>query len=300
MRLRDITVVRANACLRCALLLASASSVSAFSPAIAQTSSSSTYAGDSTSVHTNRFGDYVSRRELILGGAAVLATGFLVPLDRPIQHSMQAEDLQDNRGLRHIAGAFGFSGGPGPFIIGGTLYLAGRGASSTRLTALGVHLTEGVLVAAAINGLLKGVSGRSLPNAAAGEPGAFSFGRGFHDGNGSFVSFPSGHTAASFAAAAVVTSEVTGWEPSAARVVGPVAYSAATLVAVSRLYQNVHWASDLPLGAAIGVLSGGTVVTWARRHPTNWIDRHLIDFTVAPEGRRMMLGASVPLNLGAR
>jgi membrane-associated phospholipid phosphatase len=63
-------------------------------------------------------------------------------------------------------------------------------------------LTEGIVAAAALNGLLKGVSGRALPNARSAEPGDFSFGRGFHDGNGSFVSFPSGHTAASFAAAA--------------------------------------------------------------------------------------------------
>ena len=240
MRRRGITAARPNAYLRRAFLLASVSAVSAFSRVIAQTSGSNAHASDSMRI---RVGDYVSRREPVLGGAAVVATGLLAPLDRPIQRGMQAEDLQDNSGLRHVAGAFGFSGGPGPFIVGATLYLAGRGASSTRVAALGVHLTEGVLVAATINGLLKGVSGRRLPNAATGEPGDFSFGRGFHEGNGSFVSFPSGHTAASFAAAAVLTSEVSDWDPSAARMVGPIAYSAATLVAMSRLYQNLHWAA---------------------------------------------------------
>jgi membrane-associated phospholipid phosphatase len=255
---------------------------------------------DSAQSNASLSGDYVSHRELILGGTALLATALLAPLDRPIQHGMQAEDLQDNRDLRHAANAFSFYGGPGPFIAGGVLYIAGRGASSTSLAALGVHLTEGVVVAAGINGLLKGVSGRTLPNVATREPGNFSFGRGFHEGNGSFVSFPSGHTAASFAAAAVLTAELSSWDSSAARIVRPVTYSAATLVAVSRLYQNVHWASDLPIGAAIGVLSGTTVVTWARRHPANWIDRSLVGVTVARDGHRTMLVESVPLSFGVR
>jgi membrane-associated phospholipid phosphatase len=279
-------------------LIATAAALPAFSRAIAQSSPAS--ANDTVAAKTERFGDYVSRRELVLGSAAVLATGLLAPFDRPIQRGMQAPDLQDNRDLHHAATAFGFYGGPGPFIIGGTLYLVGRSTSSTRLAALGVHLTEGVIVAAALNGLLKGVSGRTLPNATTGERGDFSFGRGFHEGNGSFVSFPSGHTAASFAAATVLSREVSSWDSSAARVVGPLAYSAATLVAVSRLYQNVHWASDLPLGAAIGVLSGTTVVTWARRHPVNWIDRSLTGLTVAPNRRRLMLTESLPLSFGAR
>lgn len=238
---------------------------------------------------------YFSRRELIFSGGAVLATGLLAPFDRSIQHSMQSEDLQEDRGLHRAANALAFSGGPGPFIAGGALYLVGQSASSTRVAALGVHLTEGVVVAAALNGLLKGISGRALPNATSSKPGHFSFGRGFHDNNGAFVSFPSGHTAASFAAAAVITDETSSWDSSTARVVAPIAYSSATLIALSRLYENVHWASDLPIGAAIGVLSGKAVVLWEQRHPSNWLDRHLVGVTVAPAAHGMRLGASIPI-----
>ena len=238
---------------------------------------------------------YLSRRELIFGGGAIIATALLAPFDRPIQRSMQTEDLQEDRGLHRAANALAFSGGPGPFIAGGALYVVGRGASSTRLAGLGVHLTEGVVVAAALNGLVKGLSGRALPNATT-KPGHFSFGRGFHDGNGPFVSFPSGHTAASFAAAAVITDEVSSWDSSTARIVGPIAYTSASLVALSRLYENVHWASDLPLGAAIGILSGKAVVLWEQRHPANWLDRHLVGVTIAPIAHGMRLGTSIPLN----
>jgi membrane-associated phospholipid phosphatase len=37
--------------------------------------------------------------------------------------------------------------------------------------------------------------------------------------------------------------------------VPPVAYSLATLVGLSRIYDNAHWGSDVLAGAAIGFLS---------------------------------------------
>src|SRR5437660_4350417 len=92
-------------------------------------------ARDSVAADTSVHGHLITRRQLVLGGAAVLATGLLAPLDRPIQRSLQAEDLQDNRGLRHVARAFGFSGGPGPFIAGGSLFVAGRATNSAHVAA---------------------------------------------------------------------------------------------------------------------------------------------------------------------
>lgn len=261
----------------------------------AQDTTSWAIQSDSSRGTVNDSAQYLSRRELILSGGAVLATGLLAPFDHSIQRSMQAEDLQDHRGLHRAANALAFSGGPGPFIAGGALYVLGQSTSSTRVSALGVHLTEGVVIAAALNGLVKGLSGRALPNATSVKPGHFSFGRGFHDNNGPFVSFPSGHTAASFAAAAVLTDEVSSWDSSKARIVASIAYSSAALVALSRLYENVHWASDLPIGAAIGVLSGKAVVLWQQRHPANWLDRHLVGVTIAPAAHGMRLGASMPV-----
>lgn len=235
----------------------------------------------------------LTRREREAAVAAVLATAALAPLDRPVQRALQVEDLQANGGLRRVTSGFAFAGGPGPFLVGATLFVGGRVSGSARVADRGVHLTEGVLAAAALNGLIKGVAGRALPNVNTDEPGEFSFGRGFHKGNGSFVSFPSGHTAASFAAAAVITDELSRGDPSAARIVGPIAYGTATAIALSRLYQNVHWVSDLPLGAAIGVWSGKSVVAWEHRHPGNWLDRHLLGLSAIPSSHGVVLSASV-------
>jgi membrane-associated phospholipid phosphatase len=233
----------------------------------------------------------VTRRDVLMLGGAALMTAAAAPFDAPIQHAMLAEDVHDSRALRGAANGLAFVGGAGPFIAGAGLYVVGSTAGSARLATLGVSLTEGVALAAALNGLVKGVSGRALPNVKTTDPGDFSFGRGFHEGNGPFVSFPSGHTAASFAAAAIIAGTAQDWSPATARVIRPIAYTTATLVAISRLYQNVHWASDLPLGAAIGIWSGRTILAWQHPHSGNRIAKELLNVTIAPARRGMVIGA---------
>lgn len=68
------------------------------------------------------------------------------------------------------------------------------------------------------------------------------------------VSFPSGHTTASFAIASVIANQYRDhkWVP-------VTAYSIATLAGLSRIYENRHWLSDVVAGAAIGTLVGNLV-----------------------------------------
>ena len=68
-------------------------------------------------------------------------------------------------------------------------------------------------------------------------------------------SFPSGHTIAAFSAATVFAQEYRD-QP----LVPIIAYSAATLVGLSRLTQNAHWATDVFAGAALGYVTGKQVV----------------------------------------
>lgn len=67
------------------------------------------------------------------------------------------------------------------------------------------------------------------------------------------ASFPSGHTAASFAAATALSS----FYPGAA----PLCYTLATGVGVSRVYLGHHFPSDVTVGAAIGAGIGG-LIAW--------------------------------------
>jgi membrane-associated phospholipid phosphatase len=66
-------------------------------------------------------------------------------------------------------------------------------------------------------------------------------------GIGAFDSFPSGHTAAAFSIAGVFASRY-----SDRKAVGWIAYTLATTVAITRMIEHEHWASDLIPGAIIG------------------------------------------------
>ncbi|WP_048919629.1 phosphatase PAP2 family protein [Rufibacter radiotolerans] len=70
-------------------------------------------------------------------------------------------------------------------------------------------------------------------------------------GAGQNTSLPSSHTSNAFAAASVISSVYhdSEWVP-------PVAYGVATLVGLSRINDNKHWASDVLAGATIGYLTG--------------------------------------------
>ncbi len=70
-----------------------------------------------------------------------------------------------------------------------------------------------------------------------------------------YTSFPSGHSAAAFAIATVVAISYkhTIWVP-------VLCYSLATGVALSRVYDNEHWASDVFVGSALGFAIGQLVV----------------------------------------
>ncbi len=72
------------------------------------------------------------------------------------------------------------------------------------------------------------------------------------------ASFPSGHTAASFAAATVLAS----FYPTAA----PLVYALATGVGVSRVHLGHHFPSDVVAGAMLGLVSG-SMLGWVLRMP---------------------------------
>ena len=105
-------------------------------------------------------------------------------------------------------------------------------------------------------------------------PYSFQLWRGFSGEQ--YRSFPSGHTITAFAFASTVTRETQFWWPRSVWYIGSVFYGGAALVGVSRIYNNMHWASDVMGGAAIGTLVGLKVVKYTHSHPVNRIDSKLI------------------------
>jgi membrane-associated phospholipid phosphatase len=222
-------------------------------------------------------------RDALIAGAFVGATVIALPLDKRIAHHLENQGAQSNTFFHHAATGLEEFTSPGAYYIGGGLYLIGRLGSFGRLADLGLHGTEAVLVGDAVTGLLKGVVGRSRPFVTLDtNPHDFHFGRGFSNDN--YTSFPSGHTTTAFAAAAAVTGETGRWFPRSTWIVGPVMYTGASLVGLSRMYHNKHWASDVALGAAIGTFSGQKVSQFNHEHPHNKIDRLLLATSIAPNG----------------
>ena len=217
---------------------------------------------------------------------AILAAGFagLTVAMFPIDENVARHIRQDSTGggfTNRSAVGFETISSPGAYIIGGSLYLFGRVARRPDLTDFAWHGTEGVLVANVLTGILKGTLGRARPFVSNdSNPRDFHFGGGF--GNADRQSFPSGHTSTAFAAASAVTSEIRRLHPKALPYVATVMYGGATLVGLSRMYHNKHWASDVALGAAIGTFSGIKVVRYSHAHADNKVDRVILHAFVAP------------------
>jgi membrane-associated phospholipid phosphatase len=74
-------------------------------------------------------------------------------------------------------------------------------------------------------------------------------------------SFPSGHTSATFASAAVLQGHY-GWK------VGVPAYAISGFIGWARFRDNSHWVTDVVAGSAIGLVVGRSVV--AGHRPRSW------------------------------
>lgn len=217
---------------------------------------------------------------LALGFAGLTVAMF--PADKHFAVSLQDPDLQANKFFGKAATAVETITSPGAFIIGGGLYAIGRFGGYKDVEDLGWHGTESVLLASGLTSVLKGALGRSRPYVSTDtNPNDFALLKGFS--NSDRQSFPSGHTTAAFAVASSVTSEVRRVWPAATWYVGPVLYGGATLVGLSRMYHNNHWASDVVLGAAIGTFSGLKVVRYSHAHPDNKLDKWIMGATILPD-----------------
>jgi len=112
-------------------------------------------------------------------------------------------------------------------------YSIGRATGNTKLAAIGADLVSAQIMTETMVQGIKFAVGRTRPD-------------------GTSYSFPSGHTAASFATAAVLQRHL-GWK------VGIPAFAAAAFVGSSRIESQRHYLSDVAFGAALGMVAGRTV-----------------------------------------
>jgi membrane-associated phospholipid phosphatase len=208
-----------------------------------------------------------TRPALSISSDAWIAAGFvagtvgMVALDRSLAQMLQDSSRQESRFLQKTASALRFLGFPGSVMIGISVYGVGHVIDDRRVAAFGLHGTEAIVLTYPLVWVGKNTLGRARPYDDADNPFNFKPGRGFVS-DGRYHSFPSGHTAAAFAVAAALSAESGRIWPEAKPYAAPVLFTGATLVGVSRMYHNSHWASDVVAGAAIGVLTGSALIRY--------------------------------------
>lgn len=199
---------------------------------------------------------HAQKKTWIRAGEFVLIEGGLLFLDKAIQKNSQIF-MTNNPNMKNVS----------QYVTDfGALYevytLAAFGAygiifKSNKVKTTTLLATQSYIAAGAMSWLVKFVVGRQRPNSflPQNENNLVFSGPGFGSNNSFNSSFPSGHTTAAFAAATVFAEEYHD------EILIPViAYSAATLVGVSRITQNAHWATDVLAGAALGYITGKQVV----------------------------------------
>lgn len=221
---------------------------------------------------------------------AALAVGFtgltfaLYPVDKSMAERLQNQNSLLSKSIDKWATGFDYLTLPGVFVLGIGTYAFGRITKQVNVTDVAWHATEAVLVGSILTEVIKVSAGRSRPFVTSDtNPRDFKLGAGF--ANDARKSFPSGHATIAFAAAAAVTSEVHRLWPRYAVATGALVYGSATAVALARMYQNQHWASDVVVGAGIGTFAGLKTVRYSHLHPDNMVDRLILHTNIAPDGR---------------
>jgi membrane-associated phospholipid phosphatase len=191
----------------------------------------------------------IENGNILLTVGVLGATSLTYVFDKDIQHKLQSIN---SRGMNKATDAGTLAGDP--FIhlgLAALVYGTAIVAESPKYRELGEMMGEALVLADTSTLIFKEAVGRGRPFATSGKGDFKPF--GFKN---NFDSFPSDHTASSFALASVLSSV----EDSL--LLKTSYYLAAGFVAFSRTYQNKHWASDVIFGAALGELSGRVVTNY--------------------------------------
>lgn len=207
-------------------------------------------------------------KSVLIAGGVAAAIGGLIAADKPIQQAFQENRTTATNDMARALETIGFA----RTVLGANVALIGAGwlfrehEAGNRLMRTALVSLESQLFVEGIVGVTKFGVGRARPTA---EEGVHSF----SPFDGFDTSFPSSHAARSFAVAAV-------FAESYPQPVPFLAYTTATLIALSRIQLNEHFASDVLAGAALGFFVG-KALSWRHKNPDFLHGMNIVPFVPA-------------------
>ncbi len=201
----------------------------------------------------------MNSREAYWVGAGLVTTAALLLTDRGTYNSMKEAQYDGTWVSRAspVITEFGSTYGLG--VLGA---FAGYGfiAGDPRAKETAYLATEAFLTSGIWGVTIKLLTSRERPSVASESGGEWNGPFGFFRKNrgqsiSAFDAFPSGHTLTAFSIATVVASQYSD------NIIVPiVCYTASSLVGISRLTEDAHWASDVFVGALLGYLTAREVI----------------------------------------
>jgi len=226
-------------------------------------------------------GPVITHRDLAILGGTSVGAGLLSLFDVRIARVFAESSLHANRKLNSAAKRTSTVTETLLMLSGSGVWALSRLGHSPGAADVALHTTESVAAGAAFIQVIRGIGGRARPYVVTdsgdtrdSDPYDFHWFKGFRSFN--YRSFPSMHAMASFAAATALSEEMRLRDTRHRRVLSPLLYLAATASPAARMYLDEHWASDIALGASLGIFSGQKVVSYSHAHPRNAIDRFFL------------------------
>jgi membrane-associated phospholipid phosphatase len=190
-------------------------------------------------------------KDLVLFGASAAAVGLFFGLDHGIQQWVEKHDVIKSTTFSLVVTRMA----EGPFMLSlmATMYLGGEAFKNDGLRKTALMSLESYAIAGVIVGGLKIIFGRHRPLAG---HGPFDF--NFFSLKNHEHAFPGGHSIAAFSVASVIAGQ------SDSVFIGVLSYGLASLIALSRVNNNEHWASDVICGSIMGYFIGKEVLALNR------------------------------------
>jgi membrane-associated phospholipid phosphatase len=233
------------------------------------------------------------KRDLVATGIAVAGSAAVSAFDLRIAHWARSPGVQGDSSRHDLVEQLTRANETPMMLAALATYGVGRVAGLHTTTDVGLHTLEALVLTTGMSQVVRGVLGRTRPRASLEDPFRFKPFTGFSGFE--TRSYPSLHTAASFAAATALVGEIHERRPGAVKVAAPLLYGAALVPPLTRIYLDQHWASDIAAGAFLGALIGHRVVSYAHSHRRNRLDRALLAVSAMPDGRGgVMLVVDVP------